>query len=98
MPQLFQPEFVSIDAFQWIALAAIPLEEVSDQCDPIVMILSAVQNGTLGLVAAADKIDEVAMASSLCREMKIDVRSMGVDITNRGGQGVFCVGGGLAGP
>ena len=50
-------------------------------------ILAAVKAGETGLVAAADKIDEIAMALGLCKEMKIDPRLMGVDITNRGVKG-----------
>ena len=69
-------------------MASIALVEVSDQADPIVKILEEVKAGTIGLVAGADRIDEIAMASSLCKEMKIDPRLVGVDVTNRGGQGV----------
>ena len=66
------------------------LEPVSDQGDAIVKILAEVKAGTLGPVAGADRIDEIAMASGLCKEMKIDPRSVGVDITNRGGRGYPC--------
>ena len=42
----------------------------------------------LGIVATADKADEIALASGLCKEMRIDPHPVGVDPTNRGGQGV----------
>ena len=71
-----------------MGLASIPLEEVTDPGDPIVKVLADAKAGAIGLVAAADKIDEIAMASGLCSVMKINPRLVGVDITNRGGQGV----------
>ena len=55
----------------------IPLEEVSNQGDPIVRILAAVKSGETGLVAGADKIDEIAIDRGLCRVMNIDPRIMG---------------------
>ena len=51
-------------------------------------VLAAVTSGATGLVAGADKIDEIAIDRGLCRVMKIDPRVMGVDIGNRGGEGV----------
>ena len=65
----------------------IPLSAVSNQSDPIVRVLAAVTSGAAGLVAGADKIDEIAIDRGLCRVMKIDHRVMGVDIGNRGGEG-----------
>ena len=88
----------AVASFALVAMAAavlsgvdvtkIPLEEVSNQCDPIMQILACVKSGATGLVAAADKIDEIAIDRGLCRVMKIDPRVVGVDICNRGGSGV----------
>ena len=64
----------------------IVLAEFSDQGDPILGILNEFKAGTLGIVAAADKVDAVAMVSGACREMKIDHRLLGVDIANKGGR------------
>ena len=55
-------------------ISEIALEEVSSQCDPIVKIMEEVKAGNIGLVAAADKIEEIAMASGLCKQMEIDPR------------------------
>ena len=71
-------------------MASIALVEVSDQGDPIVKILVEVKAGTLGPVAGADRIDEIAKASGLCNDMKLDPRMVGVDVTNRGGRGYPC--------
>ena len=65
----------------------IPLAAVLNQSDPIVRILAAVTSGATGLVAGADKIDEIAIDRGLCRVMEIDPRIMGVDVGNRGGEG-----------
>ena len=69
-------------------LCDIELDEVSDQGDPIRSILEEVKVGQLGIVAAVDKIDTIALASGLCKQMKLDPRLLGVDIENKGGQGV----------
>ena len=74
----------------------IPLSAVSNQSDPIVRVLAAVTSGATGLVAGADKIDEIAIDRGLCRVMKIDPRVVGVDIGNRGGDGGEYLGSGFA--
>ena len=66
----------------------IPLEPVSDQGDAIVSTLADIKAGRIGLVAGADKIEEIAMASGLGTEMSLNPRMVGIDISNRGGQGV----------
>ena len=73
-----------------------PLAAVLNQSDPIVRILAAVTSGATGLVAGADKIDEIAIDRGLCRVMKIDPRVVGVDIGNRGGDGGEYLGSGFA--
>ena len=66
----------------------IPLEPVSDQGDAIVSTLADIKAGRIGLVAGADKIEEIAMASGFGTEMSLNPRMVGIDISNRGGQGV----------
>ena len=77
-------------------MAAIPLVEVSDQGDPIVKILAEVKAGTIGPVAGADRIDEIAMASGLCKDMKIDPRLVGGRCHKSGRAGSIPAGSGLA--
>ena len=70
------------------SMEAIPLEAVSDHGDPIVQVLNDIQAGVVGLVAGADKIEQIALASGLGWEMTLDPRTVGIDIVNRGGEGV----------
>ena len=65
----------------------IELAEVSDPGGPLRSILEEVNGGKVGIVAAVDQIDTVAVASGLCKQMKLDPRLLGVDIENKGGQG-----------
>ena len=77
-------------------IGEIPLHTVSDQGDPIVKVLAEVKAGTTGPVAGADSIDEIAMASGLYKEMKIDHRLVGGRYHKSGRAGGIPAGSGLA--
>jgi hypothetical protein len=68
-------------------MAAGSSQEVSDPADPVNVILARFEADELGIVQAADALEEAFRQKKLLYEMDIAPRSVGIDPTNRDGTG-----------
>ena len=68
-------------------MAAASSQEVSDPCDAVNAILARFESDDLGIVQAADALEDAFRQKGLLYEMDIAPRLVGIDPTNRDGAG-----------